>query len=150
MRVKNFVRVSTISSVNLVWNRGVVDRVKNFDISRQISKKCQFFQAISQEKIRFSRNIFEKISIFFRQFKKYSIFQAKIGHLQLLLGKLFYFSSKVITFEHTSSTWWDIIIFHDPSTTPSAQNLGSQPPCTLLFTMPHPQTNQISFYHDLS
>jgi len=30
------------------------------------------------------------------------IFKAKIAHLQLLLGKLFYFSSKVTTFEHTS------------------------------------------------
>jgi len=38
--------------------------------------------------------------------KKISNFQAKIGHLglQLFLGKLFYFSSKVTTFEHISCT----------------------------------------------
>jgi len=43
---------------------------------------------------------------FFRQLhKKFRFFQAKIGHLQLLLGKLFYFSSKVTTFEHTCCTW---------------------------------------------
>src|SRR6218665_435545 len=38
---------------------------------------------------------FPKNFDFFRQFKKNSIFQATIGHLQLLLGKLFYFPSKV-------------------------------------------------------
>jgi len=76
-----------------IW--GVVDPGKNkivdfsgnftqkFNFSRQLSEKFQFFQAISQ---------------------KISIFKAKIGHLQLLLGKLFYFSSKVTTFEHTSCT----------------------------------------------
>ena len=31
-------------------------------------------------------------------FQKISIFQAKIGYLQLFLGKLVYFSSKVTTF----------------------------------------------------
>src|SRR6218665_2271208 len=36
------------------------------------------------------------------QVKKISIFLANIAHLQLLLGKLFYFSSKVTTLEHTS------------------------------------------------
>jgi len=35
-------------------------------------------------------------------FRKISIFQAEIGYLQLFLGKLFYLSSKVTTFEHTS------------------------------------------------
>jgi len=29
----------------------------------------------------------------------------KIGPLQLILGKLFYLSSKDTTFEHTSCTW---------------------------------------------
>src|SRR6218665_1753753 len=51
----------------------------------------------------FFRQIFKKLQ-FFRQFEKTSIFQAKIAHLQLLLAKLFYFSSKVTTFEHTSCT----------------------------------------------
>jgi len=36
------------------------------------------------------------------QFKKTSIFQAESAHLQLLLGKLSYLSSKGTTFEHTS------------------------------------------------
>jgi len=49
----------------------------------KFAKNLDFFQAISQ---------------FFL------IFQAKIGHLQLLLGKLFYFSSKVITSKYTSRT----------------------------------------------
>jgi len=54
----------------------------------------------------------KKMSIFTGKFLKNSIFfQAisktnfdLIGHLQQLLGKLFYFSSKVTTFEHTSCT----------------------------------------------
>jgi len=37
-------------------------------------------------------------------FRKISIFQEKIGYLQLFLGKQFYFFSKVTTFEHTSRT----------------------------------------------
>jgi len=32
----------------------------------------------------------------------FSVYPDKTGHLQLLLDKLFYFSSKVTTFEHTS------------------------------------------------
>jgi len=88
------------SGVNLVWNLGVVDPgPKNFDFYREISEKFRFF----------SGNLKKNISVY----------QAKIGHLQLPLGKLFYFSSKVTTFEHTSSTWWDIIIFHEPSTAPT-------------------------------
>jgi len=66
-------------------------------------------------------------------FEKISIFQAKIGYLRLFLGKLFYLSSKVITFEHTSGTCKHIIIFYDPSTTPHdppAQNLGGARPPT--------------------
>ena len=55
----------------------------NFDFPRQISEKFRFLQAIYPQ-IRF--------------------FQAEIGHLQLLLGKLFYFSSKVTTFKHASCT----------------------------------------------
>src|SRR6218665_3119570 len=47
---------------------------------------------------------FRNISIFPGNLKKISISQAKIAHLQLLLGKLFYFSSKVTTFEHSSCT----------------------------------------------
>src|SRR6218665_13042 len=54
------------------------------------------------KKFRFLLANFVKISIFSGNLKK-SIFQTKICHLQLLLGKLF--SSKVTTIEHTSCTW---------------------------------------------
>src|SRR6218665_3602569 len=77
------------------------------------------------KKNRFSRKTFEKISVFsgnlikkksifqvkfptnfdfFDNFTKNCYFPGKIGYLQLFLGKLFYFSSKVTTFEHTSCT----------------------------------------------
>ena len=42
---------------------------------------------------------------FFQAIKKIRFSKQKIVHLQLPLGKLFYFSSKVATFEHTSCTW---------------------------------------------
>src|SRR6218665_2323999 len=73
------------------------------------------------KKISISTGKFPKSFTFFRQFykrisslvgkfpkilifsgNKKLIFQAKKVHLQLPLGKLFYFSSKVTTFEHTS------------------------------------------------
>src|SRR6218665_901146 len=54
---------------------------KTFNFSNQISEKFRFFHLISQKKFDFP---------------------GKIGHLQLLLGKVFYFSSKVNTFEHIS------------------------------------------------
>ena len=60
----------SISGVNMVWNPGVVDS----------GKKSSIFQAISQTKNRFFRANFRKISVF-RQFKKISISQAKIGYL---------------------------------------------------------------------
>src|SRR6218665_2610391 len=66
---------------------------RNFNFFRQVLKKFQFFKAN-----------FRKILIISGNLKKNSFFQAKIAHLQLLLGKLFYFSSKVTTFEHTSCT----------------------------------------------
>jgi len=66
-------------------------------------KYFNFFKAISQKKLIFPGK-FHKNFDFFRQFHKNFDFSGKIGHLQLLLGKLFYFSSKVTTFEHTSCT----------------------------------------------
>src|SRR6218665_2125297 len=76
-----------------IWGSWI--RVKKIDFA--ISEKFRSFHAISQ-KIRFSRQIseefrffsvnFTKIFDFFRQFHK------TIAHLQLLLSKLFYFSSK--------------------------------------------------------
>src|SRR6218665_2939560 len=80
---------------------------KKSDFSRQISKKFRLFQAISQKNFDFFQKIsqknldcsgkFNKTSDFFRQFKKMLISQAKIGHLQIFLSKLFYLSSKVTT-----------------------------------------------------
>ena len=119
------------SGVNLVWNLGGRGSGStefrffqaNFReiliFSRQFHKKMVFqanfwkisiFQANFFTNFGFSKEIFEKFRFFsgkfskefkfFRQLKK-SIFQAKTAHFQLLLGKLFYFSSKVNTFEHT-------------------------------------------------
>ena len=68
---------------------------KNFDFSKQILQKIRFFQAISKKNFNFIKQISEKFQ-FLGNFTL--IFQAKIGHLQLLCGKLFYFSSKVTAF----------------------------------------------------
>src|SRR6218665_4183917 len=78
-------------------------RVKKFDFYRQIFEKFQLFQAILQKNIEFCRQISENFD-FFRQLKKFNFPNQKVVHLQLPLGKLFYFSSKVTTFEHTSCT----------------------------------------------
>src|SRR6218665_1186199 len=99
--------------------RGSCIRVKKFDFSRQISENFDFF----------------------RQFHtKNSIFQAKIDRLQLLLGKLFYFSSKVNTLELTYVLYM-IIIFHDPSTTPTTPMRPHDPSAQNLWvaTSPSPQ-----------
>jgi len=64
--------------------------------SWQISENFRFFQAISLKKSIFPGK-FSKNFDFSDYLGKKSNFQAKIGHLQLLLGKLFYFSSKVTT-----------------------------------------------------
>src|SRR6218665_1515487 len=85
-----------------IW--GVVDPdQKNFDFYRQISEKFQFFQAILQKNIEFCRQISE-IFLFFQAIKKIRFSKQKIVHLQLPLAKLFYFPSKVTTFERTSCT----------------------------------------------
>src|SRR6218665_3424285 len=85
---------------------------KNFDFSRKISEQFQFFQAISSKNFNFPGINFRMIS--------FSVYPDKIGHLQLLLRKLFYFSSKVTIFEY----FLYMIIFHDlldpPSTTPQS------------------------------
>src|SRR6218665_3075472 len=95
---------ATFSGVNLVQNLGVVDPgPKSFDLSRQLFEKFRFLQAISQTNFDFP-GTFPKISNCSSNFTTISIFQGKIGHLQLLQGKLFYFSSKFTTFEHTSCT----------------------------------------------
>jgi len=141
--------------VNLVWNLGVSwIRVKQIsNIFSQISEKFRFFQAILQSKLDFSRQISRKFWFFSGNFTKnrffrqkfpndpFSVHPDKIDHLQLLLAKLFYFSSKVTTFEHKLLPAHDKIriglIFLDPSTTPTTplrsspvQNLGVVTPPT--------------------
>src|SRR6218665_3593502 len=81
------------SGVNLVEIWGSWIWVKKISIS---TGKFKIFQAILQKNIEFCRQIFENFDL------KKLIYQAKKVHLQLPLGKLFYFSSKVTTFEHTS------------------------------------------------
>ena len=135
-----------------IW--GVVDPGQQiFDFSGQIKEKFRFFQAISQKISIFPGNFFLQISIFpgkflknfdfsvkflrnfdfIRQLKKYSIFQAKIAHLQLLLGKLFYFSSKVTTFillpVHNKIKWYFTTHPRPPTTTsPKSGGRNPQPP----------------------
>ena len=94
------------SGVNLVWNLGVVDAgQKNFDFSRQISEKFQFFQAISQKisifptkfskKFNFSRQIFKNFWSFMGNFLKISFsncsFTATSGQIILFLFKSHHF-----------------------------------------------------------
>src|SRR6218665_3357639 len=91
------------SGVNLVEIWGSWIRVKKNSISTgKFPKNFNFF-----------RHFYKRISSFAGKFPKILIFQAikkirfskqEIVHLQLPLGKLFYFSSKVTTFEHTSCT----------------------------------------------
>ena len=75
---------------------------QNFDFYRQISEKFQFFRQFYKRISSFAGK-FPKILIF--STKKIRFSKQKIVHLQLPLAKLFYFPSKVITFEHTSCTW---------------------------------------------
>ena len=84
----------------------------------KFSKHFDYFQSNFRNSSIFSGNFTKKFN-FFRQSKKFRFSMQKLLiYRQLLLGKLFYFSSKVTTFDHTSCTRQDIIIFHDPSTTP--------------------------------
>jgi len=108
--------ISTPSSgVNLVLNLGGCGSGLNkIDFFRQFHKKFQFFLGN-----------FRKISIFSGNFTLFLDFLGKIGHLQLLLGKSFYFFSKVTTFEHTPCTWWYNNISWPLQ--PPAQNLGARP-----------------------
>src|SRR6218665_1754424 len=81
-----------------IWGSWI--RVKQISISTgKFPKNFNFF-----------RQFYKRISSFAGKFPKISIFSgnkkidfpSKKVHLQLPLGKLFYFSSKVTTFEHTS------------------------------------------------
>jgi len=84
-------------------------RVKKSIFPSKFPKNFDFFLASSPKDFDFSRQISEKFRVFHAISQNISISQAKIGHLQLLFGKLFYFSSKVTTFEHTFCTWLDVM-----------------------------------------
>src|SRR6218665_1885409 len=77
-------------------------RVKKLSISTGKFPKNfpSFRQLFLQKNVEFCRQIL----FFFQAIKKIRFSKQKIVHLQLPLGKLFYFSSKVTTFEHTSCT----------------------------------------------
>ena len=77
------------SSINLVWNLGVVDLGRqNFNFSRQISKKFSFFQSVSQKIFRFFQANFWKISIFSGKFLKNRFFQAILKKIWFSTQKL--------------------------------------------------------------
>jgi len=92
------------SCINLVWNLGVVDPGKINSI----------FPGKFLKNFDFSGNFIKKFH-----------FPGKIGHLQLLLGKLFYFLQKSPLLNVLPVH--DKIIFHDPSMTPCPKSGGSRP-----------------------
>src|SRR6218665_423761 len=65
---------------------------KNFNFFRQFYKRILSFPGKFPE------------ILILQAINKFRFSKQKIVHLQLPLGKLFYFSSKVTTFEHTSCT----------------------------------------------
>jgi len=75
---------------------------KKIPFVRQFHKKIHFSRQISV-KFDFYRQIFKQIRFFSGNFTKNFDFPGKNWPL-ILLGKLFYFSSKVTTIEHTSCT----------------------------------------------
>src|SRR6218665_4133431 len=109
-------------------------------------KKISIFRAHLSEISIFSGNFtkFLKNFDFLRQFKKNSIFQAKIAHLQRLLGKLFNFSSKVSTFEHTS-----YMIRYNNISRPSTTSLRPSPSQNLATATPNPHHSIPSFHNSL-
>src|SRR6218665_3944917 len=84
-----------------IWGSWI--RVKKFRFLQANFRKISIFQAILQKNIEFCRQISENFD-FFQAIKKIRFSKQKIVHLHLPLSKLFYFSSKVTTFEHTSCT----------------------------------------------
>jgi len=74
--------------------------------SGYFAKQILIFQGKFLKNFDFSGNLTKNISIFQAKFSNdlFSVHPDKTGRLQLLLGKLFYFSSKVTTFEHTFCT----------------------------------------------
>src|SRR6218665_2697377 len=105
MPQKNKRRIATAASIWFeIWGSWI--RVKKISISTgKFPKNFDFFRQFYKKTSSFAGKF-----RFFQAIKKL-IFQAKEVHLQLMsiyrllhlpLGKLFYFSSKVTTFEHTS------------------------------------------------
>src|SRR6218665_1619196 len=92
--------ISTMASIWFeIW--GLVDPGQKMSLSTgKFPKNFNFFRQFYKRISSFAGK-FPKILIFSGNYKN-SIFQAKIVHLQLPMAKLFYFSSKVTTFEHTS------------------------------------------------
>src|SRR6218665_1834432 len=92
---------------------GVLDPGKKIDFPGKFLQKIQFFQVISK-KFQFCRQKFRNYFFYF----KISAYSDKIGHLQLLLGKLFYFSTKVNTYTIPTVHGKILgLLRHDPSTT---------------------------------
>src|SRR6218665_406513 len=94
-------RIATAASIWFeIW--GALIRVKRIRFLQANFRKISILQASLQRILSFPCK-FPKILIF-QAIKKIRISKQKIVHLQLHvpLGKLFYFSSKVTTFEHTS------------------------------------------------
>src|SRR6218665_3346636 len=94
-------RIATAASIWFeIW--GIVNPGQNISISTgKFPKNFNFFRQFYKRISSFPGKF--PIFLVFQAIKKL-IFQAKKVHLQLPLAKLFYFSSKVTTFEHTSCT----------------------------------------------
>ena len=139
-------RARSYSGVDLVWNLGVVDPgiqicprrpiLKEIDFSGNFTKSVAFHASTSEkfrlfhailQIFRFSRQIqcISEWPFLLSIYSQISVYPEKVVHLQLLLGKLFYISSKVTTFEQRPISYWvcrpyrySLIMFHDPSTSP--------------------------------
>src|SRR6218665_315636 len=95
-------RIATAASIWFeIWGSWI--RVKKISISTGKFPKNFKFSGNFTKEYRVLQANFRKI-LFFQAIKKIRFSTQKIVHLQLPLGKLFYFSSKVTTFEHTSCT----------------------------------------------
>src|SRR6218665_3250012 len=87
------------SGINLVEIWGSWIRVKKFRFLQVNFRKISIFSGNFTKEYRVLQANFRKF-LFFQAIKNID-FPSKKVHLQLPLGKLFYFSSKVTAFEHT-------------------------------------------------
>jgi len=90
-------------------------RVKkfHFNFSSEISEKNRFFPGTFPKNFDFFQAKLSEWPSFLVIYFKISTYPDKIVIYSQILGKLFYFAWKVITFDHTSC------MFHDPFTTPT-------------------------------